>query len=177
MSENTIVYFHGFGSSPNSDKVNILKQHFKDVYAFPIDVDPEKSLPYLEEEIDNLLTDTIHQEGGLVFVGTSLGAWYAGRMGLLYDVPAVLINPAYSFKHLKQELPIPENIKNCYEEKGFVYPKKKTKFFISSNDELINFDPFLKDLSKLQVTIYSNTDHRFNGIEFHDVIDYIKTLT
>ena len=68
MTENGIIYFHGYGSSPNTDKVKLLKEHFSEVYAFPIDVDPDKSLPYLEEEIENVFYGTINVPSKLVFV-------------------------------------------------------------------------------------------------------------
>jgi predicted esterase YcpF (UPF0227 family) len=171
MSDAGVIYFHGYGSSPTSDKVGLLSQHFKEVYAFPIDIDPEKSIPYLIAQIDNVLVNTINSDEPLVMVGTSLGGWYAGLMAKFFYSPAVLINPAYSLERLKIELEIPEEIKRKYQEIGFQYPED-TKFFISEEDEVIDFTGF----SPYNTTRVPNSTHRFNGPEFSQVIDYIKTI-
>lgn len=165
-----IIYFHGFGSSPNTDKVTELRKHFSEVHAFPIDVDPDKSLPYLEEEIDHILASSINSEKPLVFVGTSLGAWYAGYFAKLFHAPAVLINPCFSFGVLKTDLGISEEIKAKYAKIGFQRPEETT-FFIAQNDEVIDFTQF----HPVGRTIYNkNADHRFNGEPFEQVIEYLK---
>lgn len=172
MNKNVgIIYFHGYGSSPNTDKVTELRKHFSEVHAFPIDVDPDKSLPYLEEEIDHILASSINSEKPLVFVGTSLGAWYAGRLAKLYYTPAVLINPCWSFKAVKTDLGISEEIKAKYETLGFEYAVHETTFFLATNDEVIDFTNFHPSAK----TIYNDkADHRFNGEPFEQVIEYLK---
>lgn len=165
-----IIYFHGYGSSPNTDKVTELRKHFSEVYAFPIDVDPDKSLPYLEEEIDHILASNINSEKPLVFVGTSLGAWYAGYLASLFHAPAVLINPCFSFGVLKTDLGISEEIKAKYEVIGFQRPAETT-FFIAQNDEVIDFSNF----HPVGRTIYNKkADHRFNGEPFNEVIELLS---
>lgn len=170
----SIIYCHGYASSPQSDKVQILRQHFEDVQAFPIDVDPEKSLPYLEEEVDMYLAGSINDERPLVFVGTSLGAWYAGRLAKMFYAPAILINPCYSFGAVKVDLGISEEIKAKYEQLGFEYPED-TRFFLALNDEVIDFSDFpMKHPGTW--TQWCPGGHRFNGPEFQQVIDYLKTF-
>lgn len=174
MTEKIIIYFHGYGSSPATDKVQTLKEHFSEVHAFPIDIDPDVSLPYLEQEIDNFIMSNINSEKELVFVGTSLGAWYAGRLANKFRLDGsrcVLINPAYSMKAIKIDLPIPQNIKDKYNRFGFICPVR-TKFFIATNDEVIDFS----DLHPKNVTYDEKADHRFNGKPFEEVIQYIKSL-
>lgn len=163
----TVVYFHGYGSNPNSDKTQMLRKHFENVYAFPIDVDPDKSLPYLEQELEKVLSS--HEN--VVFVGTSLGGWYAGYMAKKFNVTAVLINPCFSFKAVKIDLGIAETIKQKYEKIGFQYPEN-SRFFISANDEVIDFEGF----EPKHVEWFFNTGHRFNGPEFQDVIEYVEWL-
>lgn len=174
MTEKTIVYFHGYNSSPATDKVGLLKEHFNDVHAFPIDVDPDISLPYLENQIMDLIVSDINSERELVFVGTSLGAWYAGYMAHKFRMEGthcVLINPAYSLDALKIDLDFPQNVKEKYARIGFACPAR-TKFFIASNDEVIDFTNFHRD----NVTYVENADHRFNGEPFNQVIEYIKNI-
>ena len=174
MTENGIIYFHGYGSSPNTDKVTELRKHFSEVYAFPIDIDPDKSLPYLEAEIEHIFTSTIHVPSKLIFVGTSLGAWYAGRMAKMFYSPAVLINPCFSFDAIKVDLGIPAEIKAKYEALGFKYPEKTT-FFIAPNDEVIDFkSPYPLEVWK-NVHLDESADHRFNGEPFEHVIEFLKS--
>jgi hypothetical protein len=179
-----IIYFHGYGSSPATDKVTVLKEHFSEVYAFPIDINPAISLPYLEEQIEKIFDDTVNLDTDLIFVGTSLGAWYAGRLAKKYYSPAVLINPCYSFKEVKIELDIPEKIKNVYDERGFIYPVF-SKFFIDPEDEVINMAPLIESLKQESVMdmlqyepCYTpGATHRFNGEPFERVIEFIKNET
>lgn len=172
--EKTIVYFHGYGSSPTSDKVVILKEHFLDVHAFAIDVDPDISLPYLEKQIMDLIVSDINSQKELVFVGTSLGASYAGYMAHKFRMEGrhcVLINPAYSLDALKIDFDIPQHIKEKYACIGFACPAR-TKFFIASNDEVIDFSNFHRD----NITYDEHADHSFNGEPFNQVIEYIKNI-
>lgn len=174
-TEPTIIYCHGYASSPNTDKVTELRKHFKEVLAWQIDVDPDKSLPYLEEEIDQYLAGHINEEGPLVFVGTSLGAWYAGYLAKLYHAPAVLINPCYSFDAVKVDLGIPEEIKAKYEAIGFQYPERTT-FFVAVNDEVIDMQAFAPESTTYhKMRTNTTADHRFNGEPFENVIEYIKS--
>jgi len=171
MTEKTVFYFHGYGPSPTTDKVSVLKEHFGKVFAFPIDVDPDVSIPFLEKEIDDALVSNINSENKIVFIGTSLGAWYAGRMACLYGVDCVLINPAYSLDALKVDLPISDEIKAKYEQLGFAHPSS-AKFFVATNDEVIDFSGF----NQKNTTYVENADHRFNGEPFEKVIQYVKDL-
>lgn len=173
-----IIYFHGYGSSPNTDKVAELRKHFSEVHAFPIDVDPSKSLPYLEEEIDHILASNINSEKPLIFVGTSLGAWYAGRLAKLFHSPCVLINPCYSFEAVKTDLGVSPEIKAKYEALGFEYPEgKQTTFFLADNDEVIDFEKLYSHLIWDRLHLVEGADHRFNGEPFEQVIEFLKSET
>ena len=90
-----IVYLHGFGSSGNSAKVDALKAKFgaDQVFAPDLPIDPS--------EVANIIGNTINDwyvtrkpKDKLVFVGTSLGAFYASFFAHTYDSPAVIVNPS-----------------------------------------------------------------------------------
>lgn len=170
-----IFYFHGLGSSPNTDKVARLRSRFESVYAFPIDVDPDVSLPKLDDQIMSALQEHENNcDTEVVFVGTSLGGWYAGNLAEGWKVKCVLINPAYSLYARKtpRSCEMTPEIVEKYESIGFAYPEE-TKFFMSTTDEVIDFEPFKDTLSKEDVTWVENSNHRFNGPEFDAVMDYI----
>ena len=171
-----IIYFHGFNSSPKTDKFDRLKSAFPDdfVYAFPINIDPDIAQIELENDIDSCLIDHLNENINVVFVGTSLGAWWANKMGDLYDCPTILINPCHDPKNSLGKYDINESILNKFETMEY-YPEKDY-YFIAKYDEVIEHSTFLHS-SWPDVFIYDSPEvkHRFNGPEFDDVIDLIRT--
>jgi predicted esterase YcpF (UPF0227 family) len=94
MSEATLVYLHGFNSSPQSHKAQVMERYMAQRglgarYACP-------GLPPLARdaiaEIENLMRQKPAQP--FCFVGSSLGGFYATHLAEKHDARAVLINPA-----------------------------------------------------------------------------------
>lgn len=165
-----IVYFHGFGSTPTTEKVEKLRAvHNAEVYAFPIDPDPRISIPFLRDQIDELIISRFGCNIDLIFVGASLGGWYAAKMAQLYRCDCVLINPCYDPKNIITSLD--QDVLDSY---SFITLNPTAKYFIARNDEVINFDPFIHYMD--DVTYSDTADHRYNGNEFVEVISYINTL-
>jgi predicted esterase YcpF (UPF0227 family) len=86
-----IVYLHGFNSAfnPDSDKVRALSK-IDEVYPVSYNsFDSHTNILY------DLLTKTRHLENP-IFVGTSLGGFYAAALASSFGIPCVLINPLVS---------------------------------------------------------------------------------
>ena len=66
-----VVYFHGFGSSAQNDKVQQLRDAGIETYSWDIDINPVVSLPELGDKIDDMLMDEPHEPARIFFVGTS----------------------------------------------------------------------------------------------------------
>lgn len=164
-----VVYFHGFGSSAQTDKVQMLRDAGFETYAWDINVDPMVSLPDLTSKIDSMLLDDLHTPIELFFVGTSLGAWYASNLAHLYGVNAVLINPAYNPSEALKQFNVSQEILDNYLIDVHFSPHQKV--FIGSEDTVIDFNGV--DFGGADVTVVDGADHRFNK-EFGLVIDYIK---
>jgi predicted esterase YcpF (UPF0227 family) len=83
-----IVYLHGFNSAynPSSDKIVALSKLDK---VYPLSYN---SFDTYSNILDGILQATRHLED-LVFVGTSLGVFYAASAASALGVPCVLINP------------------------------------------------------------------------------------
>lgn len=170
-----IVYFHGFNSSPLTDKVAKLKAAFPDatIIAPNISSDPAQAW----ESIDNTLYGVHYRSPcaenvKTVLVGTSLGAFWASHFAKLWGYKCFLINPCYNPAEVLPQL----GYKGSLSFPEFFWNKKHT-YFISRNDEVVDFS--LIDLTirkgKLDnVHLYDHTDHRFNGPEFNDVIEEIR---
>lgn len=170
MKTQLIFYFHGYNSGPTSDKVDRLKSVFPDTYAFKIDPDPDVSLPYLQDQIDLILLDAKymhHPNLEIIFIGTSLGGWYAAELADRYKAKAVLINPCYDPSYILKNL-------GCKERISSKYPPMKwlndATYYIAKNDEVIDFRPVMNLLSQLKTHLIDNANHRFNGPEFDKVI-------
>jgi predicted esterase YcpF (UPF0227 family) len=90
----TIVYLHGFRSSPASIKATKLRAA---VDALPMDARPALHVPFLRdgpaesiEHVERLLAPG----GEVTIVGSSLGGFYATCLAERHGTRAVVINPA-----------------------------------------------------------------------------------
>lgn len=171
-----VVYFHGYGSSANTDKVKRLREGLKDaeVFAWDINIDPDPAFNELSDHIDMeiLAENPIDLEACLVFVGTSLGGWHAQQMADAYGCKAFIINPAYEPQKSLQKYGVDQRIVDEYHSLDF---RKEYHYFIGTRDEVIDFSPVKEELEKLNTT-FVDADHRFNGKEFDLVINAINAL-
>ena len=86
-----IVYLHGFNSSPQSHKAQLLGRHMAErnlasEYACP-------ALPPLASDAIRLVEELMPPEN-CCFIGSSLGGFYATHLAEKHGAQAVLINPA-----------------------------------------------------------------------------------
>jgi len=90
-----IVYLHGFGSTGNSKKVDALIEKFGAgrVFAPDLPIDPSEVVDLVREKVFDWYK-TRDPSDKLVFVGTSLGAFYASFFAHTFDAPAVIVNPS-----------------------------------------------------------------------------------
>lgn len=89
----TILYLHGFLSSPESNKVRVLRKAAPDGVRV---LAPDLNVPPLEA--DGIISETIEREGtqGLSVVGSSLGGFWAARAAVRYGLRCVLLNPCFN---------------------------------------------------------------------------------
>ena len=87
-----IVYLHGFNSSPQSHKAQVLGRYMEqqgigEEYACP-------ALPPPAADAIRTIEKLTAGKSGVCFVGSSLGGFYATYLAEKHDASAVLINPA-----------------------------------------------------------------------------------
>ena len=161
-----VVYCHGYASSAKTDKVARLKAKHEHVYAWDINVDPEISLPALEKAINDLLVTDMHDDAELVFVGTSLGGWYASVLAERYDARAIVVNPCYNPQVSLAKYGVSPEILNRYEDMPIA---RRAEFVIAADDEVLNFDA-IKPAMAHALTVSPSGGHRFNGPEFEALV-------
>ena len=175
MKKLLVFYFHGYASSPTTDKVARLKEVFPDTYAFPINIDPDVSLPFLEDQIENVLLGHVNDcKTTVVFVGTSLGAWYAAEMASVFPASKlILINPPIDTPNALKELGVLSEIADKYTPIDLGMPDR---IFLADKDELFHYEENVEEWTAMNNVVFLEGTHRFNGPEFDEVIRYIETL-
>jgi predicted esterase YcpF (UPF0227 family) len=94
MPERSLLYVHGFNSSPQSWKGQCLRQWFDRHDAGHRLLIP--ALPPEPSAAMALLEATLASAGPVALLGSSLGGFYATWLAQHHDLRAVLVNPAVS---------------------------------------------------------------------------------
>lgn len=134
MNKN-IFYFHGFASSADSTKAEVfndfINERFPDIsiHIPNIDNSVEKSFIQLEELVEE-------NKGEKLFIGSSLGGFYASYFAEKLDSKAVLINPA-SNPYLGMKMYLGKNI-NYSTNEEFDLTKKDLEILKQKNVSKIN---------------------------------------
>lgn len=89
-----IIYLHGFNSSPDSFKANLIKRRLETLDRGHEFFCPK--LPWRFSEAAALIDATLRDYAGepVCLVGSSLGGFYATHFAERYGLAAVLVNPA-----------------------------------------------------------------------------------
>lgn len=173
-----VVYFHGYGSNPNSEKVDRIHMALPEyeVYAFDIDIDVDKAYAHLSAKIDEVLTMVIHSNCELVFVETSLGGWWASKMAEAYGAKAIIINPSSNPKDSLLKHGVSEDLCAKYDSLKI---NDRFHYFFSVHDEVIDHDQTIREVIELGASYYldKNEDHHFNGDGFNRVISTIREIS
>lgn len=91
-----LIYLHGFNSSPESRKAQLLASRMRECglaakFACPqLPHRPRQAIAAIAQEVAKHVAEPI------TFIGSSLGGFYATWLAEKHDAQAVLINPAVS---------------------------------------------------------------------------------
>lgn len=188
-----IVYLHGFASSGASDKVTALKERFGDdkVIAPDLPFDPDEVVSLVYDVVRDFMKNRKPDEK-LVFVGTSLGAFYANYFGHLYDSCTVLVNPSVTpSETLKEKLGPNKNyhtgeeflvslahldkLDDMREYVRRIYSPSLVSLFVAKDDEVIPYESMLEGFPYATTTIIEDGGHRFTD-HWHLIVDRVESL-
>ena len=178
MSKN-IFYFHGFASSADSTKAivfnDFIKEKFPNIYLHIPNIDNsiEKSFIQLEKLVGK-------NKGDRLFIGSSLGGFYATYFAEKLVSKAVLINPA-SNPYLGMEMYLGKNT-NYSTNEEFYLTKKDLEILklnnvlkvnspanylvlIETGDDVITFKYTLDFYSGCNFRIVNGGSHSFDSFK------------
>jgi len=154
---------HGVGGNGNNFKSVALKEYFgKEIVESPtIPIDPKQT-----EVIVNEIVLKNSENGPLVFVGSSLGGFWANYFAQRYNFPCVLINPATTPSILLKKFNVEQEILDSYKKYETVFENNGNliNLFLASDDDVIPFRETQAKFSNCSVTaIFPSGGHRFES--------------
>ncbi len=181
----TVVYLHGFLSTPASPKVQVFTEAAKrrgiTCRAPNLNVTSPEAL---KERLDEATADLADGEWALA--GSSLGGFYAAHLASQGRVPAVLLNPAVTpWKIGEQYLNGPVTARDgtviTVTREWLDYLKsmtplapmapEKTLLFVTTGDEVLDYRESIAALPGLPRWVVTGSDHAVS-----DVARYIDAL-
>jgi predicted esterase YcpF (UPF0227 family) len=185
-----IVYFHGFGSTGNSEKSQALRARFGDENVWSPD------LPLDAFEVTAMVADYMRSVEGhpVIFTGTSLGAFYANYFAHRFNYPCILVNPAVDpgqalskslGEHKNYATGLPFELTQNHLDKWSamkVYTEISDinsdliNLFIALDDEVIDADKMLAAFPNYNyLKTFENAGHRFSD-HWHEVVDFLDAV-
>ena len=176
-----ILYLHGFASSADSTKANLIDSYIKK---------NSRSTKILIPDLDNDIENAYHQIDEIIklespssIIGSSLGGFYATYFSEKYELLCVNINPAvppidmseylgenqnYSTgekfiinkDHLKLLGKMSKNIRVLKRPKNFMT-------LIQSGDEVLDYKQAIRYFAGSQIEIRFGGNHSFEGFEHY----------
>lgn len=185
----TIIYLHGFMSAGDSPKSQALKKEFGDanVIAPDLPIHPNDVIKFMNKLVRQIKNYPI------IFVGTSLGGFYANYFAQKYDCPGILVNPAtvpsktlyraigYNKNYKTGEdilwtLEDVEQLAQMEKEVSTIHSGGLVNLFVAKDDEVIDADETLRNYPyTVHTSVYDTGGHRFEN-NWADVIARVKAI-
>lgn len=177
-----VVYLHGFNSSPDSFKANLLKRYLEAQgrareFSCP-------SLPWRFAEAAALIDAELRRlaDSPITLVGSSLGGYYAAHFAEKYCLPAVLVNPAaYPYLSLAKYLGPQKNpytgadylltVQHIEELKALEVARitrpERYLLLTQTGDEVLDYREAVAKFAGAEQVVIEGGDHAFRDFADH----------
>ncbi|PUE42742.1 YqiA/YcfP family alpha/beta fold hydrolase [Limnohabitans sp. Bal53] len=192
MHTTHLLYLHGFRSSPQSAKAQIMAQRVQALHPRVTWWCPQ--LPASPAQaMDLLLQGTATwPRGQMAVMGSSLGGFYAAWLSAHLAIPAVLINPAvHPSRDLARyigEHPVWQDpAQSIFFEPAYVQELKvlesqppltlpTTLAIIAKGDEVLDWREMLACHQSGQVRLIEGGDHALSDFEYHlpQILEFLQ---
>ena len=185
-----VIYLHGFASKGESPKSIALAENLVNhtVVAPDLPIDPV--------EVERIVNDIVesHHERPVVFVGTSLGGFWANYFAQRYDAPCVIANPspqpaATMASRLGKELPVygtnrtirvtESDIAEFLRAESYLVNNTNgalINLFVAKDDEQLDYNEMLQAFPFTAATVATETGgHRFER-NWYMVVKRVREL-
>lgn len=187
----TLLYIHGFLSSPLSFKAQQTKQwlseHRPDInYLCPqLTPYPNECYTVLNELIENC-------DGDIYLVGSSMGGFWADYFSEKHQLKAVLVNPAVEALQLMPKY-VGQLLKSYHSETHYVLSEahiaalkpfashtittpENIWLMVQTGDETLDYTAAVKRYPNCKQTIEQGGNHSFEQFDRHlaDIIDFFE---
>ena len=176
---NTILYFHGFKSSSNSDKAQEFKKFIENETSQTKIIIPDLEDDFKEahKQIETLIDEN---SPNILYMGSSLGGYYALYFAQLYKSKSVLINPAIApLNDFEIHLGKNENyatgnkftiskddisyIRSLHHKK--ILEPKNNLILLESGDEILNYVESSSYFKGSYIDIFYGGNHSYTSIK------------
>lgn len=166
-----LLYIHGFRTTAQSHKADLLKQYFKDsILIADFRVSPDNAIKDLEALIHNYPITGI--------IASSLGGFYASYLSERYSLKTVLINPSIAPYETTRRY-LGENTRD--DGSHFIWSEadihalntytiasptfKNYYLFLQSGDEVLDYTVAQKHYYGAKMLLEEGGNHRFENFE------------
>ena len=168
-----ILYIHGFKSSGNARKAQILKKKFENVISPNVPISPKEAIIFLEK--------VIKKNNIALIIGSSLGGFYAFTLFKKFGVKTLLINPSLQpWKRLENQVGTHERFVTnekfewtlqynteleqiAKEIENLPINENLLNFFLATDDELLDHSEIPNKFINSNIKFYDNVGHQFTA--------------
>lgn len=186
----TILYLHGFHSSPYSAKALEFKKQLEQQYPNLTVIAPQ--LPPLPQDAIQLVSDLVREQRDRLIgvVGSSMGGYLATYLHNEFDLPIVVINPAVRAFNLmtyylgEQCHPLTNETYTLTEDHmaqlkqiycATIAAPQRVWLLQQEGDEVLNFEDALTYYQGCKITCEKGGNHGFEGFERYPsaIVDFL----